>query len=212
MAEWSKSESPGNLVDEVRRKDGDRDWPRGVLGSWLIRAYVLFRSRSPPLDGGPNGSRVENGDRGKVPKSALGTACKICVVFLRVMIFPSHQGVNLRGREGVCVFFLPGLDVVVTRWWWWWWVYAGSPRLTMQSERKTVAGQNSLGDDRGRLDNGSNGLGNHMGAPGESRSRDDRRSSDDRAVTDADGNAGETTGSGEGDSQDGSEDSLWRRL
>lgn len=81
----------------------------------------------------------------------------------------------------------------------------------MKSE--TVAGQDSLGDDGGRMDSGSNGLGNDMGAIGERRSRgNDRRG--DRAETMLEGNwdAGETTGSGKGDSQDGNEDSLWRRL
>lgn len=71
-----------------------------------------------------------------------------------------------------------------------------------------MSGQNGPGDNSGGVNSGSNGLGNHMGAIGERwSSRNDRRG-DDRASTMLDGNTGETSGIGEGDSQDSSEDSL----
>lgn len=75
------------------------------------------------------------------------------------------------------------------------------------AESDTVSGQNGLGDDRRAVDNGSNGLGNHV--RGDHRgSSQDSRGKDWTAVVEIDGNAGETTGGGKGDSQDGSEDSL----
>lgn len=131
-------------------------------------------------------------------------------------------GLSLRGRFTrkwgicVCVFFFQGC-VVVTRWWWW--VYAGYPSLTVK--RETMAGQNSPGDNSGAMDSGGDRLSNHSGmgqrgsgndrrGMGKDRGSDDRRG-DDRSKSMADRNAGETTRSGEGDSQDGSEDSLWRR-
>lgn len=78
--------------------------------------------------------------------------------------------------------------------------------------KTTVAGQDGPGDDSGGMDSGSNGLGNDKGAVGESRSAADDLRGDNRAEAVANGDTGETTGSGEGDSQDGSEDSLWRKL
>lgn len=80
------------------------------------------------------------------------------------------------------------------------------------AKTETMAGQNGPGDDSGNVDSGSNGLGNNMGTKGQRRAMADDRRGDDRANSVADSNAGETTGSGEGDSQDGSKDSLRRRL
>ena len=76
-----------------------------------------------------------------------------------------------------------------------------------------MTGQNSPGDDGGGVDNGSDGLSDHSGMSERwcgvecHWGRDDRWG-DDRAKAMADGDAGQTTGSGESDSHDGSEDSL----
>lgn len=83
-----------------------------------------------------------------------------------------------------------------------------SVSLTVQSEA-AMAGQDGPGDDGGGVYSWGDRLGNHGSMSGgkSDRGRDDRRG-DDRAEAMADGNAGQTTGIGEGDSQDGSEDSL----
>lgn len=126
---------------------------------------------------------------------------------------------------GMCVsllflsfFFFQGC-VIVRRWWWW--VYAGSPSLTLIAiaaiaiavGRDGMAGHNGLGDNRRDVYGRSDRLGNYMNRCNCNRGsvRDDRWG-DDRAEAMADGNAGQATGISEGDSQDGSEDSLWRRL
>ncbi|KYN20917.1 hypothetical protein ALC57_06824, partial [Trachymyrmex cornetzi] len=87
-------------------------------------------------------------------------------------------------------------------------VYAGSPKLTVQTVTITVACQDGLGDNSGSVNSGSNGLGKENGAVGDRWSSSNDLRGDDRAETMADGYAGETTGVGDGDSQDGSEDSL----
>lgn len=77
-----------------------------------------------------------------------------------------------------------------------------------------MTGHDSLGDDRWGMDNGSKGLGNPVGASPDDNRRmggGNDRWGGDRADAMADGNTGETTGSGEGDSQDGNEDSLWKK-
>jgi len=85
--------------------------------------------------------------------------------------------------------------------------------VTMAGETVTMAGQNGLGDDRGTVNNGSDGLSvDHVGAIGERWGMRDDRWGNNRAGTMLDGNAGVTSGSGEGDSQNGSEDGLQKKI
>lgn len=72
-----------------------------------------------------------------------------------------------------------------------------------------MAGQNSPGNDGGSVYSGGERLGDYGGMSwGKSDRGSNERRGDDRAGAMADGNAGQTTGVGDGDSQDGSEDSL----
>jgi len=77
-----------------------------------------------------------------------------------------------------------------------------------------VTGQEGPGDDWSSMDDESNGLGMGNGSSVDSgwgsmnRSGSNDRRGGDRAETMAEDKAGGTTGSGGGDSQDGSEDSL----
>lgn len=149
--------------------------------------------------------------------------CFSLSVFLRAAAFSFTSRGQFRSRKGggmcrffFCLFFfLPGLCHRETRWWWW--VYAGSPSLTVIGvSRGDMAGHNGLSDNRRDMYGRSDRLGNNMSRCNYRGMRDDRRSDDrrgdDRAGTMAEGKAGQTTGMSEGDSQDGSEDSLWRRL
>jgi len=83
--------------------------------------------------------------------------------------------------------------------------------LLVQSVGGGMTDHNSLGDYRGSVNNGGDGLGvDHSSMNNRGVSEGDW--SDDRAGAMAKGITGITSGCGEGDSQDGSEDSLWRRL
>jgi len=75
-------------------------------------------------------------------------------------------------------------------------------------QRVTVACQDGFGDNSGSMNSGSNGLGKDNGAVGVRWGSSNDVRGDDRADTMADGYAGKTTGISDGDSQDGSEDSL----
>lgn len=165
---------------------------------------------------------IHNGEMGS--RNRWGRAIWFLLsVFLRAAAFSFASRGQFRSRKGeMCVvsfflsfFFLPGLCHRETRWWWW--VYAGSPNLTViRVDRGDMAGHNGLSDNRRDVYGRSDRLSNNMSRCNYRSMRDDRRGddrrSDDRAGTMAEGIASQTTGIGEGDSQDGSEDSLWRRL
>lgn len=78
-----------------------------------------------------------------------------------------------------------------------------------------MTGQNGPGDNGRGVHGRSDRLGNDGSmsrCKSERRSSSDNRRGDDRAGSMADGNAGQTTGIGKGDSQNGSEYSLQRRF
>lgn len=187
---------------------------------------VLFRSCSPPLGGGPDGSRVENGDNVKCRNRWWSLRAKF-LVFLWVRSFLTRSIYE----EGGCVCF--SFRAASS------WLSGGGEftlillGLTVQGDGCSMTGQHSPGDNRGTMDSGSDRLSNHGGMSrgsgkncyrggmsrgsgndchrgGMGRGGNDCRGGD-RTKSTADRKAGETTGSGERDSHDGSEDSLWRR-
>lgn len=82
----------------------------------------------------------------------------------------------------------------------------------MKTMKTMMAGYVSFGDDRGNVDLRSDGLSVHMDTMAiRWRMAHDRRS-DDRADTMADGYTSEASRCGKGDSQDGNEYSLQRKI
>lgn len=84
-----------------------------------------------------------------------------------------------------------------------------TPSTITPSTMTQTASQDSLGDNSRTVHHGGDRLGDHMGCGGEQCTvGQDRRSDRADAMLDSGDDAGSTTRSGGGDSQDSSEDSL----